>query len=135
MDDGYVLPGLNEEWTLGGAKLMEWIAGFCTALIFSEIFLTNVARSMPMLMLVLVGTTFGMAALRRQFPDEERGVRNAAMVAMGVPPPGIPAPASIQPLWSGAPMRDVQANSYFAQLGLKDVFGGQDVTEEEDRRY
>jgi hypothetical protein len=134
MDDGYVLPGLNEQWTLGGAKLMEWIAGFCTALIFSEIFLTNVARSMPMLGLVLVGTTFGMATLRKQYPDEERGIRNAAMVAMGMPPPGIPAPASIQPNWSGAPMRGVQENSYYAQLGLVDVFGGQDLMEEDGTR-
>ena len=89
---------------------------------------------MPMLGLVLVGTTFGMATLRKQYPDEERGIRNAAMVAMGMPPPGIPAPASIQPNWSGAPMRGVQENSYYAQLGLVDVFGGQDLMEEDGTR-
>jgi hypothetical protein len=130
MDDGYVLPGLNEEWTLAGAKLMEWIAGFCTALILSEVLALNVARSMPLLAIILCVTTFGMATLRRRYPDEERGVRNAAMVAMGFAPPGIPAPAPVQPLWSGAPTRDVSPTSYYAQLGLTEVFGGQDLMQE-----
>lgn len=126
MDDGYVIPGLNEDWTLGGAKLFEWIAGISMALVFSEIFLTKMARSMPLLGLVLVMTTFGLAALRRRFPDEERGIRNAGMVALGICPPGLPAPSALQPIWSGSPNRALHEESYFMQLGLDKLWGGQD---------
>lgn len=110
---------------------MEWIAGLCSALVFSEVFISKVARSMPLLGIVLVVTTFGLAALRRKFPDEERGIRNAAMVAMGFSPPGIPAPASIQPVWSGAPLRSMRESCYYTQLSLVDLFGGQDLLEED----
>lgn len=126
MDDGYVIPGLNEDWTLGGAKLFEWIAGVCMALVFSEIFLTKMARQMPVLGGILVLTTFGLAALRRHFPDEERGVRNFCMIAMGICPPGLAAPASIQPMWSGCPMRALAEESNYMQLGLDRLFGAQD---------
>lgn len=124
MDDGYVLPGLNEEWTLAGAKLFEWIAGLCTALVFSEIFLSNIARSMPFVGLILLVTTFGLATLRRSFPDEEKGVRNFCLDALGICPPGIPAPASIQPIWSGAPLSNMAEQTNFIQLGLQELFVG-----------
>lgn len=134
MDDGYVIPGLNEEWTLGGAKLMEWIAGVCMSLVISEIFFTKMARQMPLLAAILLGTTFGLATLRRQFPDEERGVRNFCMVAMGFCPPDFPAPASLQPIWSASPMRALRPTTNYMQLGLDRLFGAQDYgTDEEEK--
>lgn len=132
MDDGYVIPGLNEDWTLGGAKLFEWIAGLCMSLVFSEIFLTKMARQMPMLGAILLGTTFGLAALRRSFPDEERGVRNFCMVAMGICPPNLPAPSSLQPIWSGSPIRALNEQSNYTALGLEQLFGAQDYFQEEE---
>ena len=123
MDNGEVIPGLNESWTLGGAKLGEWMAGFMALIIASEVLFTDkLAKSMPALMLIWVGTTFGMAALRRMYPDEERGLRNQAMVAIGVPPPGIPLPAQLQPYWSGFPAKDIDPKSEFAQLNLNVLF-------------
>ena len=132
MDDGYVIPGLNEQWTLGGARLMEWIAGVCMSLVVSEIFMTKMARQTPVLACILVGTTFGLAALRRQFYDEERGVRNFCMVAMGICPPSLPAPASLQPVWSASPMRALSEQSNYMQLGLDQLFGAQDYGFEDD---
>ena len=122
MDNGEVIPGLNEDWTLGGAKLSEWVGGFMMFIIASELFFTNVGKSMPQLMAIFIGGTFGMAALRRMFPDEERGIRNAAMTAMGIPPPGIPAPAVLQPYWSGAPMREMDETTEFKALSLDLLF-------------
>ena len=46
MDDGYVIPSLNENWTFAGAKPMEWISGLMAALIFSELFVSNLGRQM-----------------------------------------------------------------------------------------
>jgi hypothetical protein len=132
MDDGYVIPGLNEDWTLGGAKLFEWIAGVCMALVFSEVFLTKMARQMPVLGGILVCTTFGLATLRRHFPDEERGIRNFCMVAMGICPPNLPAPAALQPIWSGSPVRTLKADSYYMQLGLHNLFGLQDYGKDDE---
>jgi hypothetical protein len=131
MDNGEVIMGLNEEWNLGGAKLGEWIGGFMMFIIASELFFTNVGRNMPWLMGIWVGTTFGLAALRRSFPDEERGIRNAAMTAAGFAPPGIPAPAALQPYWSGAPLRVLKKETLLAQLGLTDVVDNEGVTEKE----
>lgn len=122
MDNGEVIPGLNEDWTLGGAKLGEWIAGFMMFIVCSElIFHHNVGRAMPQLMMIWIATTFGMAAMRKGFPDEERGVRNAVMTSVGIEPPDIPAPAALQPYWSGAPLRMIDPKSDFAQLGLDEV--------------
>lgn len=129
MDNGEVIPGLNEDWTLGGAKVFEWIAGFMMFIIASELFFTNLGRNMPYLMIIWVSSTFGLAALRRVFPDEERGIRNFFMTAMGMQPPDIPAPAALQPYWSGGPLRAIQADSEYARLGLTEVFG---TNEEEE---
>ena len=118
MDNGEVIPGLNEEWTLGGAKLFEWVAGFMMFIIASELFFTNTGRAMPQLMTIWVCTTFGLAGMRRAFPDEERGVRNAALTALGISPPGIPSPAALQPYWSGAPMREMDKEKLFRELQL-----------------
>lgn len=129
MDNGEVIPGLNEDWTLGGAKLFEWIAGFMMFIIASELFFTNIGRNMPYLMIIWVTSTFGLAGIRRAFPDEERGIRNYCMTAMGMPPPGIPAPSALQPYWSGAPMRQMGQEREYTRLGLSEVF----VTEEQEQ--
>lgn len=122
MDNGQVIPGLSEDWTFLGAKLMEWISGFAMALIFSELFTASAVRSMPILLLVGVGTPLGLAALRKRFPDEERGIRNSLMVAIGIAPPGIPAPSAIQPIWSGAPIRFLREDCEFQKLHLEGIF-------------
>ena len=77
---------------------------------------------MPILVGIMIGTTSGLAGLRKAFPDEERGIRNLMMVSLGFAPPGIPKPAAIQPVWSGAPMRELSETKHFSQLGLEEVF-------------
>jgi len=129
MDNGEVIPGLNEDWTLGGAKLFEWIAGFMVFIIASELFFTNLGRNMPYLMIIWVTSTFGLAGIRRMFPDEERGIRNFCLTAMGMLPPGIPAPAPLQPYWSGAPLRQLKPDCEYMRLNLTEVFMSE--TEEE----
>ncbi len=123
MDNGEVIPGLNQDWTLGGAKVSEWIGGAMMFIIASELFFTNIGRNMPWLMLIWVSSTFGLAALRNGFPDEERGLRNAVMTSAGFSPPNTPTPAALQPYWSGAPVRALKSTSAFVQLGLEDVIG------------
>ncbi|NMC63319.1 MAG: hypothetical protein GYA55_09150 [SAR324 cluster bacterium] len=122
MDNGEEIPCLNESWTFAGAKATEWIAGLAGMMIFTEVAGANAARSMPLLLTVWVLTTFGLAILRRQFPDEERGVRNYFLDALGFAPPGIPKPASIQPYWSGAPMKFLKDDTWFKKLDLDRIF-------------
>lgn len=122
MDDGYVIPGLNEDYTLGGAKITEWGSGCMMALVLQEVLFTNTAQSMPLIIAIVLVTTFSIAAARRRFPDEERGLGNMAMLAVGVAPPGIPIPAPLQPYWSGGPVRELPEKSYFEQLHLHDLF-------------
>ena len=71
-----------------------------------------------------------MAGMRKKFPDAERGVAHVMMVQMGINPPGIPAPAAFQPLWSGAPIRSMNSDKEFMDLGLDKIFVP--VEEEED---
>lgn len=120
MDGGDVIPGLNEDWTFANAKVFEWLAGFMTSFLVANM-VDKVGQWMPVLLMIWVGTTFGLAMLRRQFPDEERGVRNLVMVTCGFEPPGIPAPSKLQPLWSGAPIKGVKEDSLYAQLGLEEL--------------
>ena len=131
MDSGEEIPGLNEDWTLLGAKLMEWVSGLVMCMVVSEIFMLKTTKVAPFLLMVLITTVFGLAALRRRFPDEERGIRNTAMVAMGLPPPGIPAPSAIEPRWSGAPVRGHEQTSYYEQLGLAGVFPNASAEDDE----
>ena len=128
MDNGEVIQGLDEQWTLGGARMNEWIAGFTMMLLVGSMFFAPIAKHGPHLLVTCALTTFGLAALRRSFPDEERGIRNAAMTALGISPPGIPAPAILQPYWSGMPLRELRESCEYVQLGLAQLF----VEEEPD---
>ena len=130
MDSGEVIPSLNEDWTFAGAKLFEWMGGLMTAFMASNLF-DRPAHAMPLLVLIWIGTTLGLALLRKKFPDEERGVRNMCMAACGFAPPGIPTPASLQPLWSGAPIRSLPKMCLYQQLDLDAVLFR---VEENDRR-
>ena len=132
MDNGEVIPGLNEDWTFAGCKAMEWAAGFVMMLVFSELFFTKPAKQMPYLMTVWMMTTLTLASVRRQFPDEERGLRNYLMTALGFCPPYIPAPARLQPLWSGAPMRKMDEKNKLVSLGLDKVLDQKLHGEEDD---
>ncbi|NDC38644.1 MAG: hypothetical protein EBZ48_11410, partial [Proteobacteria bacterium] len=111
----------NEGYTLAGAKLMEWVSGMMLAMIAQELLQINIATSGPLMIVMALGGVFSLAAARSAFPDEERGLRNSCMVALGFAPPGIPTPAQFRPYWSGAPMRQQPKESYFSQLGLDDV--------------
>lgn len=121
MDNGEVLPGLDETWTFMGANAMEWACGLVVFLLIS-LFADSPARAMPFMLLGWVLTTVTLAGLRKSFPDEERGVRNAMSTACGFPPPGIPAPSSLQPVWSGAQLREIPKNTKFYELGLHTMF-------------
>ena len=116
-DNGEVLPGLNEDWTFMGANAMEWACGLVVFLIIS-LFAETPARAMPFMLAGWVLTTVTLASLRRSFPDQQRGVRNAMATACGFPPPDIPAPAKLQPVWSGFPTRSLSSESKYMKLGL-----------------
>ena len=120
-DNGEVLQGLNESWTFMGANAMEWGCGLLVFLMIS-LFASSPARAMPFMVLGFVLTSTSLASLRKSFPDEQRGVRNALCTACGVQPPSIPAPASLQPLWSAAPIKDLPETCAFKMLNLDQVF-------------
>lgn len=120
-DDGEVLQGLDENWTFMGANAMEWATGLVVFLLIS-LFADSPARAMPFMLAGWVLTTTTLASLRRSFPDQERGVRNAVSTSCGFPPPGIPAPAILQPVWSGCPVKKIRTTSRFQKLGLDRMF-------------
>lgn len=122
MDNGQVIPGLNDDWSMLGAKLMEWVSGFIALICAQELlFKQSAGKAMPVLLLIWMGTTLGLAALRKRFPDEERGLANMCMVSLGFCPPGIPSPAALQPIWSGAPMRTLPEQTEYKYLDLDKV--------------
>lgn len=122
MDNGHVIPSLNEDWSFAGAKLMEWMAGLMAAMLVSLLFdQGKVGQAMPLLVATLIGTALFLSTLRRRFPDEERGVRNLIMTVCGFPPPGIPAPSRLQPRWSGGRMLELSPMCLFKQLELDQV--------------
>lgn len=129
-DDGEVLQGLDENWTFMGANAMEWATGLVVFLLIS-LFADSPARAMPFMLAGWVLTTTTLAGLRRSFPDQERGVRNAVSTACGFPPPGIPAPSCLQPVWSGCPTKDVKSSARFRKMGLERMFPSfeRDLTE------
>jgi hypothetical protein len=118
MDDGYVIPGLNENWTFAGAKPMEWMAGFVVMMIYVELFVTNMGKQMPIILMLLVLVPMGLATLRKTYPDEEKGVANHLMSVLGIAPPTIPKPSMLQPNWSGLPIKTIHRNKEFMSLGL-----------------
>ena len=132
MDDGQVIPGLNENWTFAGAKPMEWVSGLVAAIIFQELFISNLGRSMPLVLMVLVSVPIGLATLRKLYPDEERGLRNHLMSILGMSPPDIPKPCLLQPVWSGLPMREMKTSCEFIDLGLDLILDPEYTDEEEE---
>lgn len=130
MDNGEVIPSLNEDWTFAGAKLMEWISGVAAAFVFGEIFLTNLTAQMPLFLGVLVGTPIALSQIRQAYPDEERGVRNHMMSAMGLCPPDIPKPSMMQPVWSGAPLKELDKEKDYMRLELDNLFNSEEPSEE-----
>lgn len=120
-DDGEVLQGLDEEWTFMGANAMEWACGLVVFVLIS-LFADSPARAMPFMLAGWVLTTTSLAGMRKSFPDEQRGVRNAIATSCGFPPPGIPMPSSLQPVWSGCPMREVKESSKFKEYALDNMF-------------
>lgn len=132
-DNGEVIPGLNEDWTFAGAKMMEWVSGLVMMMLVSEILLKgNIGKEMPLLLMVWIGTTLTMATLRKNYPDEERGLANAALSQCGFHPPGIPAPAALQPVWSGAPIRGLDKNTAFLKLGFDELFPEEEEVPEDN---
>jgi hypothetical protein len=135
MDDGYEIPRLNENWTFAGATPMEWASGLVSGILFQELFIANLGQSMPIFVAIVIGIPVLMATARKSFPDEERGVRNHVMVAMGVPPTGIPTPSKLQPVWSGLPMQQIDKNKEYAQLDLDKVIHFNDPVNTEEENY
>lgn len=132
VDAGEVLPGLHETWTFLGANALEWGAGLIVFLLIS-LFFENVAAGMPFMLLGWVLTTVQLAVLRKMYPDEERGVRNAFMSACGFPPIDIPPPSSMQHIWSATPLGELSKESRFVKLGLNDLFFcGEEMDEEKE---
>jgi hypothetical protein len=120
-DNGEVLPGLNEQWTFMGANAMEWCVGLVVFVMIGS-FARTPASAMPFMLGGWVLTTTTLATIRNMFPDQERGVRNAVMTACGFVPPGIPAPSALQPVWSGAPVKELKKEIKFVKLGLNNLF-------------
>ena len=132
MDNGEVIPGLNDGYTFLGAKIMEWMSGFIMAMLTAAIFQINITQWAPLLVIIAFFTTTSMAKLRRSFPDEERGIANLCASRLGFSPPGIPRPARIQPFWSGCPIKGYPELKEFNYLGLDEVFS---IDEVDDTNY
>lgn len=120
MDNGEVIPGLNDGWTFLGAKLMEWVSGLMMALMIAQMFGLTSTHA-PIFAAAVFGTTFGLRNLRQQFPDEEKGIANMVAANLGFAPPKIPKPAGIQPIWSGAPIKTLSEKKEFVELGLAEA--------------
>jgi hypothetical protein len=129
MDNGEEIQGLEQGWTFFGAKLSEWIAGFAMCLLLGELFfMDSIWAGMPIMLFATFATAIGLSRLRVSFPDEERGVINAACIFFGFPPPSIPTPANFQQFWSGTPIYKLPKDSPFRTIGLYDIY----FQEEED---
>lgn len=120
MDNGEVIPGLNENWTFAGANAVEWMSGFMMFILSTELF-DKISRSMPLLIVIWLATTFALSTLRNMFPDEERGMRNWLMTKAGMIPLNLPAPAELQPTWSGVPMHALPKSAHYQELKLDDM--------------
>lgn len=134
MDDGQVIQSLGDDWTFAGCKVMEWASGFVAALVVQEVCFTKPTEGMPFFLSILIVLPQLLASVRKSFPDGERGMRNAVMVKCGLTPPGLPDPAEIQPMWSGAPFRYMSDNKEFMRLGLNEVLKSPDTAEDEENK-
>jgi len=132
MDDGYEIPALNENWTFAGATPMEWVCGLAAGVVFTELFISNMGRYMPLILMVVICVPILLATLRKTYPDEERGLRNHLMSLLGAAPPDIPKPSMLQPIWSGSPVAEIPEKKEFKQLALEQVFPR---TEENEADY
>ena len=121
MDGGEVLQGLDEPWTFLRANMMEWTSGMLVFLMIGSVGRTPAAQ-MPLMLVGWVVTTSTLSVIRNMFPDQERGVRNALMASCGFAPPGIPTPARLQHVWSGAPIRQLPALKKFNRIGFDQLF-------------
>ena len=92
------------------------------AFIIISLFAKSPVRAMPFMLSGAVLTTTTMAALRRGYPDEQRGLRNAILTTCGFGPPDIPAPAALQPVWSGSPLKEIPRDTKFKKIGLDQMF-------------
>lgn len=122
MDNGEEIPLLNESWSFMGIRLNEWLAGFMVMMLIIAVTGASAPRVMPLVVVAGIVTAMAFGALRRQFPDEERGVRNYFMVLLGFTPPGVPTPSSLQPYWSGAPIRKLKKETRYQELDLDELF-------------
>jgi hypothetical protein len=137
-DNGEVLPDLDKPWMFVGATMSEWMIGFSVFVLIS-VFAPHgmVGRMLPFMILGWVTTTYTLGSLRRIFPDGEKGMRNYFTSLVGLPPPGIPAPASLQPVWSATLLKELPKDSDFMQIGLHLVFPIHqvDIEEPDDSLY
>jgi hypothetical protein len=123
MDNGEEIQGLGDGWTFLGAKISEWCAGIAMFLIVGEVFFKGrMNLGIPFMVLAGVGTALSLVRLRKQFPDEEKGVINHFCVMFGFCPPGLPTPAEFRQHWSGIPAGQLSEQSEFVKLGLHEVF-------------
>ena len=104
-----------------GATMMEWSSGLVMFMIIS-LFCDSSTTGMPVMLLGLVVTTMTMASIRKAYPDEERGIRNALMSACGICPVDVPPPAFLQPVWSSSPIDELNPNCAFVTLGFGEIF-------------
>jgi len=122
MDNGEVIPNLDKPWEFLMARLHEWLSGMIFALIVNEILFTNTANAMPLIVSIMILSTYSLAMARLKFADGTRGFVNWCTVQMGVPPIGIPLPSALQPVWSGAPVRKLNTLSLYIDLGFDEFF-------------
>ena len=127
-----VISSLNERWSFMGATAIEWAGGFVSFIVCAE-FVDKIARGMPLLLTAWFLTTFSLAALRRRFPDQDRGLRNWCMMMCGIEPLDIPAPAKMQPYWSSMPIRGLKQGCHYNTLELDQVFRELELERQADR--
>ena len=128
MDNGYVIPGLNDKWTFAGADILEWGTGLLGAMVVYLLF------DEPITFIIsLILFPYSLAGLRMKFPDEHRGIVNALLVKIGIGPPGIPSPSSINKFFSGAPQKELNKMDDFRKLNLYCIF--EESAEEQDIHF
>ena len=126
MDGGETIQGLNDSWEFAGAKVSEWMSGVMLGFIWLSLSPNNFGTSMPMFFMISLGGPYVLSGQRRLYPDEERGIRNSVCAFFGFNPPGIPTPASLQSVWSGCPIKELDKEKEFVDLGLDEMLKVED---------